>query len=107
MKCKVFLFEQCENLKRKRVPKNADRHLEPVNKDSGYCEWIYREGKDPRDHFAFTPCKPGFNYLGQSENLQSVLERYIERRITCLICNRVIHLNYLPEKTVKQEEASE
>lgn len=98
MKCRVFLFEQRKDSNRKRVPKNADKYPEPVNNGSRYCEWIYREGRDPGDHFAFTPCKPGFNYLGDG-SLRSVLNRYLERRISCLICNKEIRMNYISDKT--------
>ena len=91
-KNRIFLKDQCTNLEGKRVPKDRHNYPKPVNKGSRFCEWIYREGTRPNLHFAFTPCKPGFNFIGKTENLQSVLNKYVERKISCPICGKTIHI---------------
>ena len=35
------------------------------------CKWKVREGTN-NSFFAYTPCKPGFNYLSRSNNLESI-----------------------------------
>ena len=60
-----------------------------------YCEWIYREGNLENIHYAYTPCKPGFNFLGKSED-----KRYADHwnNGQCPICGKPIHINYIQER---------
>jgi hypothetical protein len=75
----------------KLIPRD-EKYPKKINTESEFCEWIHREGNLPDTHFAFTPCKSGFNYLGESKN-----KRYADywNNTRCPICGKLIHINYL------------
>lgn len=96
MKIREFMCD--EHASRRRLsPK--DKTVRPRVRDVAceYCEWEYREGMEEGDHFAYTPCLPGFNYLGKS-SMESLKEEYTKRKISCPICGKIIRLNFGDEK---------
>lgn len=59
-----------------------------------YCEWKYRPGTN-QSHWAYTPCKSGFNPLTRIENCDpyvGVADYYNNRE--CPICKRPIKIDY-------------
>ncbi len=59
-----------------------------------YCKWIYRPGTG-NSHWAFTPCRPGFNPLTRISNSAPVdgcADWYNNRM--CPICNKPIQMDY-------------
>lgn len=58
------------------------------------CIWVYRPGTD-NSHFAFTPCKPGFNFLSRlpySKPYIGVADHY--NGYNCPICGKKIQMDY-------------
>jgi hypothetical protein len=58
------------------------------------CIWKYRPGTND-SHFAFTPCRPGFNFLSKLSNSKpyvGVADYYNGYR--CPICDKVIQMDY-------------
>lgn len=58
------------------------------------CVWIYRPGTD-NTHFAFTTCRPGFNYLSKvskSKPYVGVADFY--NGYNCPICGNKIRMDY-------------
>ena len=53
------------------------------------CTWVLREGTND-SLFAYTTCKPGFNYLSRSQKKEMVKMMYDGR--LCPICYRPIHI---------------
>lgn len=65
------------------------------------CIWIYRPGTSDT-HFAYTPCKPGFNFLSKLHNSKphvGVADYYNGR--TCPICGKQIQMDYSNIEGVK------
>lgn len=58
---------------------------------SDKCKWIARPGTGD-SYFAYTPCKPGFNYLGGSNWDAQSIKRYYNHKI-CPICGKSIEIN--------------
>jgi len=54
------------------------------------CKWGVREGTN-NSFFAYTPCKPGFNYLSRYNNLEGIKKVY--NNTICPICGKVVKLN--------------
>lgn len=67
------------------------------------CKWVVREGTQDT-YWAYTPCKPGFNYLSKVHKAVDIPEAY-EGRL-CPICGKIIHLNIdlLNTETKESEE---
>ena len=58
------------------------------------CRWRYRPGTSGT-HFAFTPCRPGYNYLskiGASAPRVGIADWYVGR--LCPICGETIEMDY-------------
>ena len=59
-----------------------------------YCEWEYRPGTN-QSHWAYTPCKSGFNPLIRIKNCDpyiGVADYY--NNCECPICKNPINMNY-------------
>lgn len=59
-----------------------------------YCEWKYRPGTN-QSHWAYTPCKSGFNPLTRIENCDpyvGVADYY--DGCECPICKKPIKIDY-------------
>ena len=54
------------------------------------CNWVIRPGT-VNSFWAFTPCKPGFNYLEKFNKPEGIAEYYNGR--LCPICGGVIKCN--------------
>lgn len=58
------------------------------------CVWIYRPGTNDT-HFAFTSCRPGFNFLSKvskSKPYVGVADFYND--YNCPICGKRIRMDY-------------
>lgn len=58
------------------------------------CIWVYRPGTNG-SHFAFTPCKPGFNFLSKlpdSKPYVGVADYY--NGYSCPKCGKRIQVDY-------------
>lgn len=57
---------------------------------NGICKWVVRPGKSDT-FWAFTSCKPGFNYLSRISRAEDIKKAYDGR--LCPICGKLIKCN--------------
>lgn len=54
------------------------------------CKWVVREGTN-NTFWAYTTCKPGFNYLSRIHEAKDIIPAYNGR--LCPICGKKIVIN--------------
>jgi len=61
-----------------------------IKNNKGICKWSIREGTN-NTFWAFTTCKPGFNYLPRINKAKDIKSFYDGR--ICPICDKIIECN--------------